>query len=77
MSDVKDPGYLFNTGQIGLKSVAVSSGVYMLCWPFFHQTIEVIYEMDGKTDSFMVGAMQDSLQVVESIVPEFVKNCAS
>ena len=47
MCDVEEPGYLFNFGEVGLKFEAVSGGDHKPSWPLFHQTIEVICDMEN------------------------------
>eukprot|EP00930_Biecheleria_cincta_P027556 TRINITY_DN19334_c0_g1_i1.p1 TRINITY_DN19334_c0_g1~~TRINITY_DN19334_c0_g1_i1.p1 ORF type:complete len:4939 (-),score=993.22 TRINITY_DN19334_c0_g1_i1:298-13221(-) len=69
VGEVEEPGYLFNTGQCGLKSENVSggdgSGDSKPSWPLYLKFVEVVCDVDRKKVSFSVGSKKESLQEVK------------
>lgn len=71
VSEVEEPGYLFNTGQCGLKSENVSGGEsggeQKPTWPIYQKFVEIICDVDRKKVSFHVGNKKDNLQEVKTL----------
>ncbi|CAE8589057.1 unnamed protein product [Polarella glacialis] len=65
VSEVEEPGYLFNTGATGIKSDNVSGGDQKPTWPLHMKYVEVLCDVDRKKVSFKVGSTKDNLQEVK------------
>eukprot|EP00931_Biecheleriopsis_adriatica_P032930 TRINITY_DN19156_c0_g1_i1.p1 TRINITY_DN19156_c0_g1~~TRINITY_DN19156_c0_g1_i1.p1 ORF type:complete len:5580 (-),score=1373.58 TRINITY_DN19156_c0_g1_i1:6-15065(-) len=69
VSEIEEPGYLFNTGTTGLKSDSVSGGEnggeQKPSWPIYQKFVEIICDVDRKKVSFQVGSKKDNLQEVK------------